>query len=95
KQLGWTVAAVYVTDYSRVDYKVWTAQDTPYIESATAPDTFADATTVVYVVGSRVHGAMGPEFIPFSAKRDAKAFARKYGGRLVSWEQVTPEMLGR
>lgn len=42
-----------------------------------------DAMTAWYVVGSRVHGPMGHEFVPLRTQDDAKEFMRDHGGRKV------------
>lgn len=95
EQLGWKADVVYVTDYSRVDYEISTVQGQAYIETATGANTFADARDSVFVVGSEVHGAMGPDFIPFSEADDGAAFADEFGGQPVAFDDVTRELLGR
>lgn len=93
EQRDWDERAVYVTDYSTVDYEVSTTEGRTYIGTATAPETFARADEVTFVVDSGVEGAMGPDFVPFSDDGDAEAFQSAYGGRQVAFEDVTPEML--
>lgn len=90
----WSPEAIYVTDYSVVDYEISSVKDKPYIEKATAPETFSEATDVVFVVESEVHGAMGPDFVPFSKSADADTFVDEYGGRTLSWEEMEPVLLG-
>ena len=86
--LGWEVAAMYVTDYSGVDFTVDEQDGTKYISSFVVPDTFAPASDLVYVINSPVQGAMGPDLIPFSAETDATAFAKTHGGQVISYDEI-------
>lgn len=86
---------MYVTDYSRVDYELRTEGGRTHLSTATAPGTFALTEAVTLVVGSDVHGAMGPDFVPFSATADAEAFRADRGGGLATLDEVTPSTLGR
>lgn len=95
QQRDWTAEVVYVTDYSTVDYEISDVEGQQYIQTATGPETFSDAADVVFVIGSEVHGAMGPDFIPFSEASDGSAFADEYGGETVTMEEITPETLAR
>ncbi|WP_158601205.1 nitrous oxide reductase accessory protein NosL [Haloplanus aerogenes] len=95
EQRGWTAEAVYVTDYSRIDYEISVVEGQQYIQTAMAPETFSNAADVVFVVGSDVHGAMGADFIPFSDADEGTAFADEFGGRTVTMDDITPKMLGR
>jgi copper chaperone NosL len=90
---GWRADGVYVTDYSVVDYEVRTVEGQQYITVATAPESFAAAGEVTFVARSDVHGAMGPDFHPFSVAGDAEAFADEYGGETMTMEDITPETL--
>lgn len=94
RELGWRATAIYVTDYSTVEYTV-TGGDRKVITSPTAADTFGNAKAMTYVVGSDVYGGMGPELIPFGTDDDARAFVDRYGGRTVTFEDVTPVFLSR
>ncbi|NOV27247.1 nitrous oxide reductase accessory protein NosL [Cupriavidus necator] len=51
-----------------------------------------DATTGIYVAGSRRHGSMGPTLASFRAQPDAAAFAARHGGKLLRYVEVTPEL---
>lgn len=93
KRRDWEALALYVTDYSVVDYTVTSRDDQKYISSHTTADAFANAEELNYVVESRVHGAMGADFIPFSARADAETFTEDYGGRTVHFDDITPELL--
>ena len=46
-----------------------------------------------YVVGSKVHGPMGVEALPFKSKKNAQAFVETNGGEIVSFSELTPAML--
>jgi copper chaperone NosL len=52
-----------------------------------------DAKTALYVVGSKKAGSMGPTFGAFSSVADAEAFVQKEGGKVLRFEQITPEMV--
>lgn len=43
-----------------------------------------------YVVGSKIHGPMGPEAIAFDLKSEAAEFAKANSGQVVKFEKVTP-----
>ena len=51
-----------------------------------------DAKTAYYVKGSRRHGSMGPTIASFAREEDALAFAKEYGGQVLRFEAVTPDM---
>ena len=46
-----------------------------------------------YVVGSQVNGPMGKEAIPFKLKKNAEEFIKENGGKIVSYSQLTPELI--
>ena len=73
RDLGWTAARVYVTDYAVLDYAVETREGEPYLSSHTQPDSFAAADGLLYVVESRLQGAMGPDLVPFSRRSQAES----------------------
>lgn len=52
-----------------------------------------DAKTAFYVVGSRKQGSMGPAIASFASEQAAQSFARKEGGQVLRFAQVTPEMV--
>ena len=51
-----------------------------------------DARTAFYVVGSQKNGSMGPTFASFAQRADAESFAGKYGGKVLAFSEVTPDM---
>ena len=95
ERLGWEAVAVYVTDYSTVDYTLTSEGDRTFVSSHTDAASFTDARTAQYVVGSDVHGAMGADLFPFSARADAEAFAATYGGDVLGFDDVSPATLER
>jgi copper chaperone NosL len=74
------VAAIFVQDMGKTE---WEHPQANWI----------DAKSAVYVVGSRKRGSMGPTFGSFSSTEGAEAFIKKEGGRIVRFEQVTPDMV--
>jgi copper chaperone NosL len=51
-----------------------------------------DAKTGFYVVGSKRQGSMGPTIASFAAEADAKKFAVEYGGKVLRFAEVKPDM---
>lgn len=90
---GWETAAIYVTDYSRVDDEPTERDGRLYMPAPTAADTFGDGRAMTYVMESGVYGGMGPELHPFSAAEDARAFLEDHGGRTVTFDDVTPQRI--
>ena len=74
------VSAVYVQDMGATDW------DEP-------KDHWIDARTAFYVHGSKKHGSMGPTIASFAREADASRFAADHGGKLLRFDQVTPEMV--
>lgn len=52
-----------------------------------------DASKSFYVIHSHVMGPMGHELVPFATKDDAEEFAQNRGGRVVSYEEVTLQLI--
>jgi nitrous oxide reductase accessory protein NosL len=97
EQRGWTVEAVYVTDYSTVEYD-FSGDGQPrgsYISSHVAPESFALAEDLHYVVESDIRGAMGQDFVPFSVRSDAEAFVDEYQGHIVRYDDIGPALVGK
>lgn len=51
-----------------------------------------DARQAYYVLGSKKTGSMGPTLASFSGLQDAENFAKQFGGKVLKFDQVTPEM---
>jgi copper chaperone NosL len=73
------VLAVYTQDMGQADWKQPRGH-------------WIDARAAYYVQGSRLKGSMGPTFAAFAHQQDAEAFAKKYGGKVLGFDEVTPEM---
>lgn len=56
-------------------------------------DNWIDAKQAWFVVGSSKHGSMGPTIATFAEQGPADGFAKQYGGKVLKFEQVTPEMV--
>ncbi|WP_396613441.1 nitrous oxide reductase accessory protein NosL (plasmid) [Haloferax sp. S1W] len=93
KRQGWEAVAIYVTDYSTVEYELRTDEGTTFISTHTDADTFGDAEKMTYVVDSEVHGGMGPDLIPFSNGDDASSFVKEHGGTTVGFDDITREWI--
>ncbi|MFW5948291.1 MAG: nitrous oxide reductase accessory protein NosL [Halolamina sp.] len=89
----WSREAFYVTDYATVDYEIRTDDDQEIISTHYDADSFVDATEVTFVAGSSVEGAMGRDLIAFSEEEDAESFQSEYGGDIVTFDEVTSELI--
>lgn len=94
RELGWEPTAIYVTDYSAVEYDVDEEGGTVLISSHTDPDSFSLARDLYYVVNSDVEGAMGPDFVPFGSRPDAEALSSEYGGRVLTYDEIDESVIG-
>ncbi len=56
-------------------------------------DYFIDAKVAWYVSGSSQTGAMGSTLASFSQQSDAEAFSKEFGGKVLSFEQITIDLL--
>ena len=52
-----------------------------------------DARTAFYVIGSPRRGSMGPTVPSFARETDARKFAEQYGGKVMPFAEVTPDMV--
>ena len=76
------IAAIYVNDMGRAS---WNQPE---------PDTWIDARQASYVIGSDKVGGMGaPEAVPFADRSAAEAFASRYGGKVVAFDEVPRDYL--
>lgn len=73
--------AFFIHDIAKTDF------DEPKLEG------FMSAKEAVYVYGSRREGVMGVEPIAFSDKKSAQAFIEQWGGRLLSYPDITLSVL--
>jgi copper chaperone NosL len=74
------VRAVFVQDMARADW------DKPR-------GNWFDAKAGIYVVGSKRHGSMGPTIASFAAAADAQQFASQFGGKVLRYAEVKPDMV--
>lgn len=74
------IAALYVNDMGKAD------QARPHGH-------WIDAQKALYVQGGDVMGPMGEALVPFASKDDAEAYRKKHGGRVISFSEVTEDML--
>jgi len=84
--------AVYLTDYSSVDYDV-DDSDEPEITSHEEAEAFAPAEDLLQVADSEVYGAMGGALVGFSNDDDATAFVDAHGGETYAHEDVDSELI--
>lgn len=52
-----------------------------------------DAKSAVYVLDSKRHDSMGPTIASFAQKIDAQKFAGQWGGKVLRFAEVNPEMV--
>lgn len=73
------VRAAFVQDMARADW------DKPRGH-------WFDAKSGLYVVGSKRHGSMGPTIASFAREADAQKFAVQWGGKVLRFGEVRPQM---
>lgn len=56
-------------------------------------DTYIDAKKAFYVIGHGKKGAMGPTLASFAKQADADAFAASQGGRVLTFDEITLDVL--
>lgn len=95
QRLGWEETAVYVTDYSSVDYTVNAEGGRSFLSSHPEAEAFARAKDLRYAVESDVEGAMGYDFVPFSNGDDASEFVEEWGGQVVSFDDIDETLVGK
>jgi copper chaperone NosL len=74
------VTGVFVQDMGKADW------DHP-------SGNWIDAKTATYVFGSRRQGSMGPTVATFAREDDALQFVRQYGGKVLHFQEITPDMV--
>ncbi|WP_254832350.1 nitrous oxide reductase accessory protein NosL [Haloglomus salinum] len=90
---GWSPTAIYVTDYSAVDWEVFSEGGDQFVSSHVAAEAFGPAREMTYVARSDIKGAMTTAIVPFSDSADAEAFQSEYGGELLAFEDITPALV--
>ncbi len=56
-------------------------------------DHWIDARKAWYVPTKELHGEMGPTLASFASRADAEAFAKRYGGEVLTFAQATPKVI--
>lgn len=74
------VLAVYVQDMGKADWEQ-------------PRGNWIDAKSGFYALGSKRHGSMGPTIASFAQELDAKKFAEQWGGKVLRYAEVKPEMV--
>ena len=74
------VLAVYVQDMGKADWNQ-------------PRGNWMDAKSGFYVLGSKRHGSMGPTIASFAQEPDAQKFAGQWGGKVLRFAEVKPEMV--
>lgn len=77
------LGALYVQDSARINWE----------HPGGDPKTFVNARMATYVGWQRKQGEMGPTFASFQKRADAEAFRKANGGVLMSFNQVTAEVV--
>ena len=77
------VAQMFVHDMSKM----------PWGSESIDDKYFIDAKTAWYVVGSEKTGAMGDTLASFSQQSDAQAFAKEFGGKVISFADINYDVL--
>lgn len=73
----------YVQDTARIDWA----------HPSNSADTFIDARKAYYVGWQPLAGMMGPTFASFAKRDDANAFIQLHGGEVLTFRQVTPDVV--
>jgi copper chaperone NosL len=74
------IIAIYTQDMGKAD---WNKPEGNWI----------DARGAYYVMGSTLHGALGPTLAPFALEAEAQAFSARQGGTVLRFDQVIRDMV--
>lgn len=78
------VSAIYVHDMGRASSWQHPQNNGIWIEAAAA----------IYVIGSSRRGGMGAlETVPFGQRREAEAFARRFGGKVIAFDEIPTDYI--
>ncbi len=77
------VREIYVHDMGKTDIP----------ELSMRASYFTDARSAYYVINTPLRGAMGHIIASFAKKQDAEAFIKKFGGKLLRFDDITIEMI--
>lgn len=68
-------------------------QDFSCIPWGSYTDKWFNVEEAFFVINSDKNGAMGVSYVPFSNEFSATAFKKIYGGKLISFSKITPQIL--
>lgn len=71
---------------------IWT-QDMAKASWDQPKNNWIDAKSAFFVVGSKRKGSMGPTIASFAVQTDAAAFSQQFGGKVLRFEEVQPQMV--
>ncbi len=74
------IAGIFTQDMAKTDWKK-------------PQGNWIDAKQAFYILGSKKTGSMGPTLAAFARQQDAEKFAQEFGGKVLSFDQVTPDMV--
>ena len=74
------IMAIYTQDMGKAD---WNKPEGYWI----------DAHSAYFVMGSTLHGAIGPTLAPIALEADARAFSARHGGTVLRFDQVIRDMV--
>ncbi|MCU4743706.1 nitrous oxide reductase accessory protein NosL [Halobacteria archaeon AArc-m2/3/4] len=93
EDVGLEPTAIYLTDYSAVEYSLSSENGEAFISAHLTADVFSSVEDLAFAVGSDVYGAMGPDLVGFGDRADAEAFVDEHGGELYEHDDVSRELL--
>lgn len=75
-----TITGIFTQDMGKTD---WEKPQSNWI----------DAKQAFYVLGSKKTGSMGPTLAAFSVRQDAETFAKEFEGKVLHFNEITPDMV--
>lgn len=83
----------FLHDMAKYDKKHSTADIGAIYVTDYARGAWLEARQAFFVQGAKVRGPMGPDLPAFGSKEGAEAFVRQAGGRVLGFDQVTPQVI--
>ncbi|GAB4411053.1 MAG: hypothetical protein OHK0032_06890 [Thermodesulfovibrionales bacterium] len=96
------IVAIYVNDMGGAEGGLHPPSVTPLNTDKKVPGgetkshpraTWIDARAAFYVYGGDIMGPMGESLVPFADLKDAEAYAKKHGGRILRFDEVKMDIL--
>jgi copper chaperone NosL len=81
--------SIYLRPEQKKRVKALFTQDMAKTPWEQPKDNWIDAKSAYYVLGSNKPGSMGPTLAAFSRMEDAQAFVKKFGGKVLRFDEVT------